>query len=78
MKRIFSCLTAAVFAVPLLTGFFNEKKQSESFFFFPELIFSNAVEFENSKSCSDRVEVVENNEEVEIRFKIVEWFLSVF
>lgn len=78
MKKVMISLTAAVFAIPVLTGIFHNHRKNEELSLFPEITFSNAVEFNESEEKSDRVEIVEQNEEVQVRFKIVEWFLSVF
>ncbi|MBE6837464.1 MAG: hypothetical protein E7509_05710 [Ruminococcus sp.] len=79
-KTVFSILTA-VMMIPFVSGFRMIKKENRSFCLFPELTFSNAVEFEdedNEDKNEERIEVVEKNEKVKIKFKLFEWVMSVF
>lgn len=79
MNRMISAAVAGLTALTLFTGLFGEKSgETGDFCFFPMFTASPAIEFEEPEISDDRVEVVEQKEEVQIKFRLVEWLLSVF
>ena len=77
IKLKISFLTAFVI-LPLLGGFFDDNKESECLTLFPELTVSSAVEFEENESECEQVQIVDQSEKTEIRFKLFDWLKSVF
>ena len=78
IKLKISFLTAFVM-LPLLGGFFdNNNKDSECLTLFLELTVSSAVEFEENESECEQVQIVDQSEKTEIRFKLFDWLKSVF
>lgn len=78
MNRLKIAFVTAFFIFPLFSGFNVKENKTDSFSLFPEITFSNACEFESAQKTDERVEVVEENEDVEIRFKFFDWLMSVF
>lgn len=79
MNRMISAAMAGLTALTLFTGLFGEKGgETRDFCFFPMFSASPAIEFEEPEISDGRIEVVEQKEEVQVKFRLVEWLLSVF
>lgn len=78
MKKSFVSIATAVMLLPFISGFKTYNSQNDSLCLFPELTFSNAVTFNNPDKKDDKLTVCEKNDEVKVKFKIIEWLMSVF
>lgn len=78
MNKLKSAILISIFAVPLFTGFSEGKQSAQPLNFFPEITFSSSAEFNKSDEDNSRVCEVEQEDEVVVKFKIVEWILSKF
>ncbi|NLZ45693.1 MAG: hypothetical protein GX896_03275 [Clostridiales bacterium] len=81
MRKIISSLTASLVLTSAIAGFGFRNQKSEdfgSFSFFPSFTSSPAIEFEKGEDDNDRIQVVEQEKKVVIKFKFLEWIESIF
>lgn len=76
MNKFKSAVLISVFALPLFTGFFETK--NSPLILFPEITYSSSAEFGEEENNDNRVEIVEQEEEIQVKFKFFEWLKSVF
>lgn len=77
MNRLKLSILISIIAFPLFTGIFKGEQNAQPMTLFPEITFSSSAEFQ-SENNSSRVEIVEQNDDVEVKFKLIEWILSKF